>query len=147
MCFFLLFIFLLFISLSCHYKNIAMSVNVHQCPSMSVNVRVRFDSIPDNGHSGHGLPPAYCGGLYQSAMVRRSPPHEEILADASGLWRSPLNSGGLQRRPLEKFQPIIEKYTFGDNLTCCLKFRSRTYMILKSKLSLFYKKSFIRNLA
>jgi len=33
-----------------------MSVNIRQCPSMSVNVRVRFDSIPDNGHSGHGLP-------------------------------------------------------------------------------------------
>ena len=27
--------------------------NVRQCPSMSVNVHVRFDSTPDNGHYGH----------------------------------------------------------------------------------------------
>ena len=33
-----------------------MSVNVRQCPSISVNVHVRFDSIPDNGQSGRGLP-------------------------------------------------------------------------------------------
>ena len=35
----------------------SMSVNVCQCPSMSVNVHVRFDSTPDDGHCGRAPPP------------------------------------------------------------------------------------------